>query len=220
MGIEPDDDDELTAALADAWSRDPDPHAVAVARARSLMAFGKADRRRRRTWWPVVAAAVAGVFLGGGLVAASVPDALPGDGAYLVKRFVEQARMAAAIGPEAEAAVWLDVSEARLEETVRAESAGRDELLPSILADYVGAVRSSAATTTETSDEFPGRWDRRLAIHERVLAGLIDTAPTPAVPALRRALQTAQSARGGPPHPLPIPPGVGPPEGVPPGCGP
>ncbi len=201
-------DDDLLVQLAPAWSVDPDPGSVSAARCRALVALGRGQRRRRA--WPVVAALAAGFTAGVAMVALVLPGALPGDLVYPVKRLAEDARVGIAMSPHGEAAAWMWVAETRIEEAVRAEAAGREELLPGLLADYAGAVRSARERAgAATSEKAHRRLDRELRGHERVLSGLLATAPEAAIPGLEQALREAHSGHGehdpGPPACIPPP---------------
>lgn len=202
-----DSEEDVAAQLAPAWAVGPAPDAVATARGRMMMALGRAQRRR--SVWPILAALAVGCTVGVMAVAWVLPGALPGDFAYPVKRLAEDTRVGVATDSRDEATAWMWVAETRIEEAVRADAAGRDDLLPTLLADYAGAVSSAREQAdASTSDEVVHELNRELLTHERVLTGLLATAPAAAVPGLERALQAAHAGQGEHGH--------GPPASVPP----
>lgn len=181
--------DQLERALAQAWTCQPDRARTAAARAEALVAFGAAQPRRRRRWLAVAATATA-LAAGGTAAAAVTPGAVPGDAAYPLKQLGERLRVAVAGSASAEAMVWIDLADERLEEAVRVSD--RPESLNEVLEGYETALRRGQEASADAgSPEVEDMMTRRVGVHLQVLRTLRGTAPEASTAALERALTAA-----------------------------
>lgn len=217
----------LARRLGSAWAVPVRPEAAAAGRIAALAALGSTPARRAAGLWRaagrVALAGAAVALLTGGALAASWPairSSLPGDALHRAKLAVEAVRVALARGPVAEAAVLLDVAEARLEEAVLARDRGRTEAEAEALRRYAAAVAAvrerlaaAAAQGLHVAD-VASRADSRFASHQELLMELIGSLPPSARDALAARIGLTPS-----PSPVAGDPGGRPEPGAAPGDG-
>lgn len=162
-----------------------------------------APRRARRLRPAFVLASLALVvaLLGSASgIAYAAEASLPGDGLYVVKTALEQARLALSQTPEGEAALLAAITEKRLQEAEQLSARGRHRDLPAALQGYGRAVDRLLAL----ADQLPAQdgsaslqaIERELARQAQVLSRLQAKAPPAAQAGLMRALQESARNRG------------------------
>ena len=130
-------------------------------------------------------------------VAYAAEASLPGDGLYPVKQVIEQIQLGLSQSSEAEAKLWVRLSEERLREAEQLSARGRPEDLPVALAGYGRAVGRLMELADRSPEQDSGQSLQTLAGELRrqaeVLSRIRDRAPEAAQPGLQQAVQ--QSTR-------------------------
>lgn len=197
---------DLARSLSELWSALEEPATFGRVRARALAAFGRAGGRRRRRLATALAAAALLLLTSGTTLAGSraVDLALPGDPLYPMKLALESVRVAMARGPAAEAAVYLDIAETRVEEMLRARATGHPTVLPELARRYADALtgyrRAVAGLPAMKAREVVARARAELEVHRRVLDELLGSLPAPAREGIARAIEVSSGAGDG--HPF------------------
>jgi hypothetical protein len=210
----------VSQALSEAFDVEPRKEAVAQHRAAALAAFrvpaplpGRAARELASPWeWlpqlRVRALATAAIVIGvlGTLLAGSY-GSLPGDTLYGVKLVAEEVRLAAAVEPFDKAVVHLDIADARIDEVVKAQEAGRADAMRESLRRYSDAI--IAVETQLSTGDLTDAQAREVLIaaaatledQQVVLEELAPETPATAQPDLEDALDTLEDLEIPPPPP-------------------
>jgi len=130
-------------------------------------------------------------------VAYAAEASLPGDDLYPVKQVIEQIQLGLSQSEEAEAKLWVRLSEERLREAEQLSAKGRPEDLPAALEGYGRAVGRLMELADRLPEQDSGESLQTLAGELRGQAELLsrirDKAPEAAQPGLQQAVQ--QSTR-------------------------
>jgi hypothetical protein len=123
--------------------------------------------------------------------------AIPGDALYIVKRGVEEARLAFAFDPDVDRALLLQFADRRLDEVEEALSLDREEDAWSALVEYENTVGELLHLAYSSSIE-EGTLDQiqiQLSNHQVVLQRVKSKAPPQAQEALDNALERSQQGK-------------------------
>jgi len=130
-------------------------------------------------------------------IAYAAEASLPGDDLYPVKQVIEQIELGLSQSAEAEAKLWVRLSEERLREAEQLSAKGRPEDLPVALEGYGRAVGRLMELADQLPEQDNGESLQTLAGELRrqaeVLSRIRDKAPEAAQPGLQQAVQ--QSTR-------------------------
>ncbi len=158
---------------------------------------------RRQKWILRPAFALMSFLVAFALLAASSgavyasSGAIPGDALYIVKRGVEEARLAFAFDPDVDRALLLQFADRRLEEVEEALSLDREEDAWSALVEYENTVGELLHLANSSSIE-EGTLDQiqtHLNNHQVVLRRVKSKAPPQAQEALDKALERSQHGK-------------------------
>ncbi len=124
-------------------------------------------------------------------------EAIPGDALYILKRGVEEARLAIALDPETDRVLLLQFAHRRLDEVEEAMSLDREEDAWSALVEYENTVDELLSLAKSSSME-EGTLDQiqsELKNHQIVLQRVKREAPPQAQEALDNALERSQHGK-------------------------
>lgn len=189
-GLVTTDQTSLEKALTEAFGATPDPQALSRARARCLTAFGRSFRSR--TWQSLVSAVLI-VILGAWAVSAYALTALPGDLTYPIKLLLQDSATVLEREPVEQTNAWLEISEVRFADVLRAELGGSADALEQAAISYAAAAERARARTEAAGDQaLSARTERLFSTHHQVLAELIQ-ANTAGAKGLQRALEASKT---------------------------
>ncbi len=161
---------------------------------------------RQRTAFYVMASLAAALVLlfgGAGMTAYASQAALPGDRLYSVKLAVEEAQVSLSRDTAGDAQLYLGFAERRLDEMAGLIAAGRVEDLGEAanrfqhdLQQSISGLRTLTAGDPAQGAALVSASAGTLARYAQILIGLLETAPQPAQPALKQAIQASQDSLG------------------------
>jgi hypothetical protein len=161
--------------------------------------------KQRTAFYMVASLAAALVFLfgGAGMTAYASQTALPGDRLYSVKIAVEEAQVSLSRDTAGDAQLYLEFTERRLDEMAGLIAAGRAEDLGEAadrfqhdLQQSISGLRTLTAGDPVQGAALVSASADTLARYAQILTSLLETAPQPAQPVLKQAIQASQDSLG------------------------